>query len=122
MFGKLSHSTVIVSPLLDEINNGFTKRTTGPPAVEFLSSIGVKPLDAIGGDSAAAMVSAGISEEVSAQLSKIKGLKVISRTTMEAVNAKGWTTRTVADSLGIRYLIEGSVQRSGARSWPSRCS
>lgn len=85
-----------------------------PPAVEFLSSIGVKPLDAIGGDSAAAMVSAGISEEVSAQLSKIKGLKVISRTTMEAVNAKGWTTRTVADSLGIRYLIEGSVQRSGA--------
>ncbi len=79
----------------------------------FVSSIGVKPLDAIGGDSASAMVSAGITEEVSAQLSKIKGLKVVSRTTMEAVNRKGWTTRTVADSLGIRYLIEGSVQRSG---------
>ncbi len=90
-----------------------------PPAVDtaagpdYLSSIGVKPLDAIGGDSASAMVSAGITEEISAQLSKIKRLKVISRTTMEAVNRKGWTTRTVADSLGIRYLIEGSVQRSG---------
>ncbi len=83
------------------------------PRPEFLSSIGVKPLDAIGGDSTAAMVSAGITEEISAQLSTIRRLKVISRTTMEAVNAKGWTTKTVADSLGIRYLIEGSVQRSG---------
>lgn len=78
-----------------------------------MSSIGVKPLDAIGGDSASAVASAGITEEVSAQLSKIKGLRVISRTTMEAVNRKGWTTRTVADSLQIRYLVEGSVQRSG---------
>lgn len=102
---------------------GLTIRGRGgpadPPAAvdtkkgDYLSSIGVKPLDAIGGDSASVMVSAGITEEVSAQLSKIKGLKVISRTTMEAVNRKGWTTRTVADSLGIRYLIEGSVQRSG---------
>ena len=86
---------------------------TTAPKVGFVSSIGVKPLDAIGGDSTAAMVSAGIGEEVAAQLSKIKRLKVISRTTMEAVNGKGWTTRTVADSLEIRYLIEGSVQRSG---------
>jgi len=80
---------------------------------EFVTSIGVRPLDPIGGDSAAAMVSAGIGEEVSAQLSRIGRLRVISRTTMAAVGAKGWTTKTVADSLGLRYLIEGSVQRSG---------
>ncbi len=79
----------------------------------FLSSIGVKPLVTVGGDSVAAIASAGITDEVSAQLSKIRRLKVISRTTMDAVNSKGWTARTVADSLGIRYLLEGSVQRSG---------
>jgi len=78
----------------------------------YLASIGVKPLDAIG-DSAARILSAGITEEISAQLSKIRRLKVISRTTMEAVAAKGWTAKDIADSLGIRYLLEGSVQQAG---------
>ncbi len=87
----------------------------GPPVPEppqFLASIGVKPLDGIG-DSASRILSAGITEEISAQLSKIKQLKVISRTTMEAVRAKHWTTKDIADSLGIRYLLEGSVQQVG---------
>lgn len=79
----------------------------------YLASIGVKPLDPIGDDSAARTLSAGITEEISAQLSKIRQLKVISRTTMEAVAAKGWTARQAADSLGIRFLLEGSVLRSG---------
>jgi serine/threonine-protein kinase len=93
-------------------------RSTNPAVVPaagetpFLASIGVKPLDAIG-DSASRMLSAGITEEVSAQLTKIRQLKVISRTTMEAVKAKGWTTREIADSLGIQYLLEGSVHQVG---------
>jgi serine/threonine-protein kinase len=79
----------------------------------YLASIGVKPLDPIGEDAEAKTLSAGLSEEITSQLSKIQRLRVISRTTMEAVADKGWTSREVADSLGIRYLLEGSVQRSG---------
>ena len=87
-------------------------KVSGLGSPEYLASIGVRPLDPIG-EAGAQTISAGITEELSAQLSKIKQLKVISRTTMEAVRAKGWTTRQVADSLGIRYLLEGSVQQSG---------
>ncbi|MEZ4455107.1 MAG: serine/threonine-protein kinase [Gemmatimonadales bacterium] len=77
------------------------------------ASIGVRPLDAIGDDSVTGTASAGIAEEISAQLSKIRQLRVISCTTMEAVDSKGWTSRQAADSLGVRFLLEGSVQRSG---------
>ncbi|MFN0181762.1 MAG: protein kinase domain-containing protein [Gemmatimonadales bacterium] len=82
------------------------------PAPEYLTSVGVKPLDAYGGPEVG-MLSAGIGEEISAQLSKIRQLRVLSRTTMEVVKEKKWTTRQVADSLGVRYLLEGSVQQAG---------
>ncbi|MEZ4458089.1 MAG: hypothetical protein R2882_16315, partial [Gemmatimonadales bacterium] len=104
----------------------FVRNTPPPPAAprpgeiaagagepSFLASIGVRPLDAIGDDSVTGTASAGIAEEISAQLSKIRQLRVISRTTMEAVDSKGWTSRQAADSLGVRFLLEGSVQRSG---------
>jgi tetratricopeptide (TPR) repeat protein len=32
---------------------------------------------------------------------------------MEAVKTRAWTTRNIADSLGVRYLLEGSVQQAG---------
>ncbi|MEZ4587294.1 MAG: protein kinase [Gemmatimonadales bacterium] len=82
-------------------------------APSFLSSIGLKPLEAIGNDSTARVASAGLTEEITAQLSRIKRLKVISRTTMEAVRDREWTSRMIADSLGLRFLLEGSVQRAG---------
>lgn len=84
-----------------------------PEEVAFLASVGVKPLDVIGGDTLARTASAGIGEEITAQLSKMPRLRVISRTTMEVVSDKRWTSRQVGDSLGLDYLLEGSVQRSG---------
>jgi serine/threonine-protein kinase len=89
---------------------GAIDRSAG--VVGYLTAVGVKPLDAFGGDSAG-VLSAGLTEEITAQLSRIRQLKVISRTSMEAVRDKKWTTRTIADSLGLRYLLEGSVQQSG---------
>ncbi len=79
----------------------------------FLTSVGVKPLDVIGADSAARVLSAGLTDEITAQLTRIRQLKVISRTSMEVVRDKVWTTRTIADSLGLRFLLEGSVQQNG---------
>jgi TolB-like protein/tetratricopeptide (TPR) repeat protein len=75
--------------------------------------VGVKPLDVIGSDSAARVLSAGLTEEITAQLTRIRQLKVISRTSMEVVRDRVWTTRTIADSLGLRFLLEGSVQQQG---------
>jgi adenylate cyclase len=75
--------------------------------------VGIKPLEAIGSDSVAVEMAAGIEAEVAAQLTKLEKVRVVSRTTMEASVGKGWTSRALADSLGIQYLLEGSVQHSG---------
>ena len=83
---------------------------TGPG---FISAIGVKPLDVIGADALGGTIAAGLAEEITAHLTRVKRLKVVSRTSMEYASRQRWSSRTIADSLGIRYLLEGSVQRAG---------
>ena len=70
-------------------------------------SAGIKHLEGVG-------LAQGIAAEAGTELAKLGRVKVLSGTTMEVASAKGWTSKTMADSLGIQYLIEGSVQRSGS--------
>ena len=63
---------------------------------------------------AAAFVAAGIHDELLSNLSKIKDLKVISRTSV--MEYKAGITRSlkeIAQQLGVSNVVEGSVRRSG---------
>jgi len=84
-----------------------------PPG--YASSIAVMPLVAYGRDSQSTFLSEGLTEEIIAQLARIRGLKVISRTSVVALAAKGLTVPQIADTLGVRHVLEGSVQRSADR-------
>ena len=57
----------------------------------------------------------GISEDILTALSKLAELFVISRTTTFSYKGKDLTVKQVAEDLGVRYVLEGSVQRDGVR-------
>lgn len=57
----------------------------------------------------------GITEDVIAQLSKIRALKVISRTSVMAFKKREESLRTIGAKLGAATLLEGSVRRAGDR-------
>jgi len=56
-----------------------------------------------------------MTEEVIGQLARVPGLKVISRTSAEALRGTHLTLRQIADTLGVRHVVEGSVRHAGNR-------
>jgi TolB-like protein/Tfp pilus assembly protein PilF len=55
----------------------------------------------------------GITEDVTTDLSRIVGMFVISRNTAFTYRNKPIDTKQIGRELGVRYVLEGSVQRSG---------
>ena len=56
---------------------------------------------------------AGMTEDIITQLSKISGLRVVSRTEMEQFRDQPTSIKAVADKLGVDYVMEGSVRKHG---------
>jgi adenylate cyclase len=54
----------------------------------------------------------GLTEEILNSLAHVKGLNVISRTSSFAFKNKNLRIQTIADSLGVNYVVEGSVRKS----------
>jgi adenylate cyclase len=57
----------------------------------------------------------GITEEIITALSKVHNLVVISRQSTFTYKGKPVKVKQVSEELGVRYVLEGSVQRSGDR-------
>jgi TolB-like protein len=57
----------------------------------------------------------GLADEIITALSKIPGLVVIARTSSFAQKGKSSDVRRMASDLGARYIVEGSLQKSGDR-------
>ncbi|MBE9533522.1 MAG: AraC family transcriptional regulator, partial [Proteobacteria bacterium] len=51
----------------------------------------------------------GISEEIINALAKVKGLKVVGRTSSFAFKEKNEDLRTIGEALGVSHILEGSV-------------
>jgi serine/threonine protein kinase/Flp pilus assembly protein TadD len=56
----------------------------------------------------------GLTEEVIADLSRVRALTVISRTSSIKLKDTGWDLRRIGRELNVRYALEGSVRRSGS--------
>jgi serine/threonine-protein kinase len=79
-----------------------------PPATS--QSIAVLPFANLSGDAAQDYFSDGIAEELRSVLSRIPGLKVVARTSSEAV--RDADAHTAASKLRVRNILTGSVRRS----------
>jgi TolB-like protein/Flp pilus assembly protein TadD len=76
-------------------------------------SIAVLPFVNMSADPQQEYFSDGITEEVLNVLAKLQDLRVAARTSAFAFKGKQMDMRDVGDSLGVRYLIEGSVRKAG---------
>ncbi|MCZ6871715.1 MAG: protein kinase [Gammaproteobacteria bacterium] len=78
-------------------------------------SIAVLPFANMSADPENEYFSDGITEDLIAQISKIRGLKVISRTSTMRYKSTGQTLRQIGEELGVSTILEGSVRRAGNR-------
>jgi adenylate cyclase len=75
-------------------------------------SIAVLPFDNISGDPDQEYFSDGITDDLITDLSKISGLFVIARNSVFTYKGKPVKIRQVAEEMGVRYVLEGSVRRA----------
>ena len=76
-------------------------------------SIAVLPFVNMSEDPKQEFFSDGITEEIITALSKVPRLFVISRNSTFTYKGKPVKVKQVSEELGVRYVLEGSVQRSG---------
>jgi len=79
------------------------------------ASIAVLPFVNIGGSSDDEYFSDGLSEELINLLVRLQALRVCSRTSSFALKGKDVDMPTIAEQLGVRHVLEGSVRRAGPR-------
>src|SRR6266436_8058760 len=89
-----------------------------PPAVPSTGdrpSVAVLPFANLSGDSQQDYFSDGITEDITTELSRFSELMVIARNSAFQYKGKAVDVRQVGRELGARYVLEGSVRRSGDR-------
>jgi TolB-like protein len=87
---------------------------TGEPAPPRLSVV-VLPFLNIGGDAQDDHFADGITETLTTDLSRCSGVFAISRSIAFTYKGKPIDSRQIGRDLGVRYVLEGSVQNSGER-------
>jgi TolB-like protein len=76
-------------------------------------SIAVLPFTNMSDDPKQEYFSDGMAEDLMTDLSKISSLLVISRNSTFAYKGKSIETKQIAEKLGARYVLEGSVRKAG---------
>ena len=78
-------------------------------------SVAVLPFTNLSQDPAQEYFSDGVTEDLITGLSKVSGLFVIARNSTFTYKGKAVKVREVGRDLGVRYVLEGGVQRAGDR-------
>jgi TolB-like protein len=95
--------------------NANADRVTSPLSSVPRLSIVVLPFANIGGDPEQEYFVDGVTESLTTDLSRISGAFVIARNTAFTFKGKPVDVKKLGRELNVRYVLEGSVQRSGNR-------
>jgi TolB-like protein len=85
-----------------------------PLAAQRLSTV-VLPFTNLSGDPSQDYFADGITENLTTELSRLHNSFVIARNTAFTFKGKNLDAKAIGKELGVRYVLEGSVQRDGAR-------
>ena len=96
------------------------KVSAGSPVAEPLAipdkpSIVILPFDNLSGDKEQDYFADGMVEAITAALGNISSLFVIARNSAFTYKGRATNVRDIGAELGVRYVLEGSVQRAGNR-------
>jgi TolB-like protein len=116
--------------LAEEIQRGETKKADSTPEsipaeipkaaaktppLPDKPSVAVLPFVNMSGDPEQEYFSDGITEDIITELSRFRDLFVIARNSSFVYRGKAVNLRDVGRELGVRYVVEGSVRKAGAR-------
>ena len=99
-------------PMLER-RTSYNSALNTPRLVEDRPSLVVLPFANIGNDNAKEYFADGVVDSLIAMFSRLSGLFVISRQSSFAYKNTSKTSEQIATELGVRYLLEGSVQHAG---------
>lgn len=85
------------------------------PTVPQINSLAVLPLENLSGDPAQEYFSDGVTEAIITDLGQIKGIRVISRTSVMPFKRANKVLPQIARDLNVDALVEGGIVRSGGR-------
>ena len=90
---------------------------SGAPGSEAIAdarkAIAVLPFENLSASEENAFFAAGVHEDILTHLSRVAGLRVNSRTSVQQYAGSQLNMRDIAAGLGVRFIVEGSVRRAG---------
>jgi adenylate cyclase len=86
-----------------------------PRGIPDRPSVVVLPFNNMSGDPEQEYFSDGITEDIITDLSKVSGLFVVARNTAFTYKGKPVKVRELCEELGVKFVLEGSVRKAGAR-------
>ena len=109
---------ILIGGLLLWRQHGSRTQTASDSSLTMISakSIAVLPFENLSEDKTNAFFADGVQDEILTKLAKIADLKVISRSSViQYRSGAGRNLREIGKQLGVVHLLEGSVQRAGAK-------
>jgi protein kinase/serine/threonine-protein kinase len=100
------------SPAAREAAAGIARLPAPAPRAQRLAVLPFKSLTADRDDQ---YFADGVTEDIVAHVSKLRGLSVVSSTSSSRFHASAKSLREIADELAVGFVVEGSVRREGRR-------
>jgi len=87
--------------------------TAQPVQADQRKAVAVLPFQNLSAEEENAFFASGVHEDILTYLSRISGLRVNSRTSVQQYAGSQLNMKDIAGQLGARYIVEGSVRRAG---------
>jgi len=89
--------------------------TTKPVVTSNVPSIAILPFDNLGKSNSRYPYNDGITEDITSTISRLSGISVIAKSSSQLFNNKVAPATKIAQTLGVAYLLEGSIQEIDSR-------